>query len=215
MSKTIPDKLTNFLQMMLPERNELLRKIEQECQEDYIPLVAPETGQFLQVMVEAFKPKRILEVGTGIGYSTILMATTGDGWERHITTIEIDTTRYARACQNFRDAQIADIVNPLLGNASDIIPTLTDNYDFVFMDAAKGQYPDFFSKVWPLLNSRAMLVIDNVFLNGWVIDMTWPERRKKTMVCRVRDLLETLKKHPELATSLIPLGDGLAVSVRR
>jgi predicted O-methyltransferase YrrM len=208
-------KIAGFLRMMTPERPELLKRIEEECRAEYIPLVTPETGRFLQVMVQACKPARILEVGTGIGYSAILLAAAGRERLQKITTIEIDPIRFERARRNFHEAEIMGLVEPLLGDAAEIIPTLTAGYNFVFMDAAKGQYPDFFSKIFPLLNSGGILIIDNIFLGGWVVEMTWPERRKKTMVCRVRELLETLKDHPELATSLIPLGDGLAVSVRR
>lgn len=215
MEGIIPDKLTGFLQMMLPERTELLKRIEKECRGEYIPLVTPETGQYLQVMVKAFRPANILEIGTGIGYSAILLASAADNDNIHITTIEIDSERYKRACQNIIEAGTQDRITPLLGNAGEVIPTLQNKFDLVFMDAAKGQYPDFFEKIWPLLKSSGILIVDNIFLGGWVIDMTWPERRKKTMVCRVREFLEMLKNHPDLATSLIPLGDGLAVSVRR
>lgn len=214
MEGIIPDKLTSFLRMMLPERTELLKRIEKECRDEYIPLVAPETGQYLQVMVKAFKPNNILEVGTGIGYSAILLASANDN-KTNITTIEIDSERYKRACQNIVEAGLQKKITPLLGNASEVIPTLCNEFDLIFMDAAKGQYPDFFEKLWPLLKSGGILIVDNIFLGGWVIDMTWPERRKKTMVCRVREFLEMLKNHPDLSTSLIPLGDGLVVSARR
>lgn len=215
MEAIVPGKLTDFLRMMLPERTELLNRIALECRNEYIPMVAPETGQYLQIMIKAFKPKNILEVGTGIGYSSILLASAGGNEEMRLTTIEIDEERYNRACQNFKEAGLEKKINPLLGNATEIIPTLGQEYDLIFIDAAKGQYPDFFAKIWPLLKSGGILLVDNIFLGGWVIDMTWPERRKKTMVCRVREFLEMLKNHPDLATSLIPLGDGLAVSVRR
>lgn len=215
MSDTGNRETTDFLRMMVPERPELLKRIEEECRAEYIPLVTPETGRFLQTIIQATKPERILEVGTGIGYSAILMAWASKEWVQKITTVEIDAARFERACRNFHEAGAAGLIEPLLGDAAEIIPTLPAGYDFVFMDAAKGQYPDFFAKVFPLLLSGGVLIIDNIFLGGWVVEMSWPERRKKTMVCRVRELLETLKEHPELTTSLIPLGDGLAVSVRR
>lgn len=214
MFTVMPEDITNFLREMMPERSELLKSIEKECLEEYIPLVEPEVGRFLQVLVQIKRPSRILEIGTGIGYSSILLAQALDE-NKHITTIEIDKNRYERACKNFAAAGINEIITPLWGDANEIIPTLKGPFDFVFMDAAKGQYPEFFSKIWPLLCKDGVLVIDNIFLNGWVINMTWPERRKKTMVCRVRKLLETLKNHTELTTAIVPLGDGLSVSTRR
>lgn len=210
----MPDDITNFLREMLPERSELLKKIEKECLAEHIPLVEPEVGKFLQVLVSIKKPSRILEIGTGIGYSTILLAQ-ATNTSKHVTTIEIDNSRYERACENFKEAGLSEVITPLWGDANEVIPTLKKSFDFVFMDAAKGQYPEFFIKIWPLLQKEGVLVIDNIFLNGWVISMTWPERRKKTMVCRVRKLLETLKNHTELTTAIVPLGDGLSVSTRR
>lgn len=216
MSEHMSEKTIDFIREMLPvQDNELLKRIEAECEKEFIPLVKPETGRFLQVLVNLQKPRRILEIGTGFGYSTILLASACQGRKASLTTIEIDEDRFNRACQNFRTAGVAGMISPLCGDAGVLLPKLEDKYDFIFLDAAKGQYPEFFAKLWPLLEQGGTLVIDNVFLGGWVIDMYWPERRKKTMVCRVRELLETLKNHPDLITSLIPLGDGLALSVRR
>ncbi len=215
LSEVIPDHVVEFIQGMLPERTALMQRIEAECRAEYIPLVEPEVGQFLQVLLNIKKAVRILEIGTGIGYSSILLASSFGTLKGHITTIEIDRDRYARACDNIREAGLAELITPLCGDANEVIPSLVGTFDFVFMDAAKGQYPEFFLKFWPYLEPGGLIVIDNIFLNGWVIDMTWPERRKKTMVCRVRELLEMLKKHEGLLTSIMPLGDGLAVSVRR
>lgn len=213
MSEIFSEKVEGFLKEMLPERDEFLQELEKTCQNEFIPLVEPEVGRFLQVLLSLKGARSVLEVGTALGYSGILLARAPG--ERHITTIEIDEDRYQRACENFRGAGVSHLITPLLGDANEVIPTLEGPFDFIFVDAAKGQYPQFFARVMPLLLPGGVLVIDNVFLNGWVIDMTWPERRKKTMVCRVRELLEVLKNHEELITSVIPLGDGLTVSVRR
>jgi len=214
-SETLPGQVAEFIRSMVPERTDLLKKIEKECHEEYIPLVQPETGQLLRVLAAVKDAERILEIGTGIGYSTILMAESGAARGAHVTTIEIDRKRYARARQNFLEAGLSSVITPLCGDANEIIPTLRGTFDLVFMDAAKGQYPEFFERVWSLLEPGGVLVVDNIFLNGWVIEMNWPKRRKKTMVCRVRELLESLKNHPLLDTALVPLGDGLTVSVRR
>ncbi|MDD2402048.1 MAG: O-methyltransferase [Clostridia bacterium] len=211
----IPENIVDFIQYLLPERSSFFEKIEKECEKEYIPLVKPEVGQFLQVLLGIKQAKRILEIGTGIGYSALCMAMASRCEDRHITTIEIDKDRYERACSYFEEADVSSIITPYYGDANEIIPKLNDTFDFIFIDAAKGQYPEYFNKIWSLLEPGGVLVIDNVLLNGWVIDMYWPERRKKTMVCRVRDLLETLKDHSELLTSIIPLGDGVSVSVRK
>lgn len=215
MSEVLPNTVVSFIQSLLPESSSFLKELAQECQTEYIPLVEPEVGQFLQVILKLKKAKSILEIGTGIGYSSILLAQALPIEEINITTIEIDEQRFQRACANFEKAGISNRIRAKLGDANEIIPTLKGPFDFIFIDAAKGQYPEFFHKVWPLLTPDGVIIMDNIFLNGWVIDMSWPERRKKTMVCRIRNLLETLKNHPELMTTIIPLGDGLSVSIRR
>lgn len=215
MFEVVPVTVASFLREMLPERTALLKRIEEECAREYIPIIEPEVASFLQVLAGIKNARRILEIGTGIGYSALRLALSPGTGDRHITTIEIDRDRYERACANFRAGEIENLVTPLWGDAAQILPTLQGTYDFVFMDAAKGQYPDFFTKIWPMLEVGGVLVVDNIFLNGWVIEMSWPERRKKTMVCRVRELLDTLTGHPDLLTSLVPIGDGVAVCMRR
>lgn len=213
----IPENIVNFIQQLLPERPPLFAEIEEECKRDYIPLIEPEVGQLLRVLIGIKQAERILELGTGIGYSALWMALNPgkEGRQIKITTLEIDQSRYERACHYFQKAGVTTVVTPLLGDANELIPQLEGTFDFIFMDAAKGQYPEFFQKVWPLLEPGGVLVIDNVLMNGWVIDMYWPERRKKTMVCRVRKLLEMLKEHSGLLTTTLPLGDGVTVCVKK
>lgn len=214
MSEVLPQHVVAFLQELLPPRSELLQTIEKECQAEYIPLVDPEVGRFLQVLLQIKGARRVLELGTGIGYSTILLASLNDQKDRHITTIEIDEGRYRRACRNLEAAGVSQSVTALCGDAAEILPELSGMFDFIFLDAAKGQYPFLFEKAWRLLEPGGVIVCDNVFLNGWVIGRNWPERRKKTMVCRVRSFLENLRDDRRLDTTVLPLGDGLAVSVK-
>lgn len=214
MSNTVNERVNDFIRGFLPLGDEKIEKIAEECRSEWIPLVQPEVGQFLQVMIRIKKARRILEIGTGIGYSTILMARSlaKDG---HITTIEIDQNRHQRAVRNFADYNVTNLITSLWGDANEVLELLEGNYDFVFLDAAKGQYPEMFLKIWPLLEPGGVMIMDNIFLNGWVIDMTWPERRKKTMVVRMREILQTITAHQMLDTSIIPMGDGIAVCVRR
>jgi len=213
-SEIVAEKTVEFMRQLLPERNSALQQLAEECKTEWIPLVQPEVGQFLQVLLQIKQARRVLELGTGIGYSTILLANAITAQGR-ITTIEIDPERYRRACINFQLHEVEQQITPLLGDANELLPNLEGIFDFIFVDAAKGQYPEFFAKLWPKLAPHGVLVMDNVFMNGWVIDLSWPERRKKTMVCRLRQMLETLKEHEGLITSVLPLGDGLTVSVRR
>ncbi|MGI6606045.1 MAG: O-methyltransferase [Peptococcia bacterium] len=212
----IPKNIVNYIRQLIPEQSSFFTEIEEECRRDYIPLIDPEVGQFLRVLLGIKQAERILELGTGIGYSTLWMALNpaNEGRNVHITTMEIDPNRYERACRNFQRAEVTEMVTPLLGDANAIIPSLEGSFDFIFMDAAKGQYPEFFQKFWPLLEPGGVLVIDNVLMNGWVADLYWPERRKKTMVVRLRQLLEMLKEHPGLTVVTLPFGDGVTVCVR-
>ena len=215
MTAMISNQLTEFLRKMIFPRTGLLEKIEKECRVGFFPMVLPETGQYIQLMLKALKPSNILEIGTGIGYSTLLMAEVAAETGGKIITIEIDPDRYQHAEKNFKEKQVTGIVRFILGDALKIIPEIGEKYDFVFMDAAKGQYPEFIAKVWPFILPGGVLLIDNVFLGGWVIEKKWPSRRKKTMVVRVSEMLEKMKENPEMFMSIIPFGDGLAVCVKR
>lgn len=214
MESIVPQYVVDFIRQMVPERSSFLKDMERQCRAEWIPLVESEVGQFLQVLLKIKQARRILEIGTGIGYSTILMASVPGPAERSLTTVEIDPDRFNRACANFTAAGVEKLITPIWGDAREVIPTLDGTFDFIFVDAAKGQYPELFDKLLPLLEPGGLFILDNIFLSGWVIKMSWPERRKKTMVCRVRHLLETLKTHPQLTTSILPLGDGISLSVR-
>lgn len=213
----IPENIVSFIQQLIPEQPSLFAEIAEECKRDYIPLIDQEVGQLLRVLMEIKQAERILELGTGIGYSSLWMALNpgNEGRKVHITTMEIDEDRYQRACRYFQKAGVVEMIMPLLGDANDLIPHLEGTFDFIFMDAAKGQYLEFFQKFWPLLEPGGVLVIDNVLMNGWVADLYWPERRKKTMVVRLRKLLEMLKEHSGLSMATLPLGDGVAVCVKK
>ena len=111
----------------------------------------------------------------------------------------------------FRSAGVADKIIAINGDAKIIVKNLSDQFDFIFLDAAKGQYPEFLNLCAKLLKPGGLLVADNVLLNGWVIDLNYPERRKKTMVYRMRNFLEDLKDNPDFINSIVPLGDGVAL----
>lgn len=214
MKDVLDEDLQLFLKSLLPNRDWLLTRMEEYAQKHHISIVDPEVGQLLNLLVNLTKPRNILEVGTAIGYSTICM---GRALEEgaYITTIELLSGRLTQALENFTEAGIIDKVNTINGDAKEIVPQLTDTYDFIFLDAAKGQYPEFLNLARRLLKPGGLLVADNVLLNGWVIDLKYPERRKKTMVYRMRGFLEELKNQAEFTSSIIPLGDGVALIWKR
>lgn len=156
------------------------------------------------------RPKKILEIGTAIGYSTIWMAR-ALAEDAKITTVELLPGRFQTSQENFQKAGVLDKIQGINGDAKEIIYELDEVYDFIFLDAAKGQYPEFLNLTSKLLKPGGLLVADNVLLNGWVIDLKYPERRKKTMVYRMRSFLEGLKDNNDFISSIIPLGDGVAL----
>ena len=176
----------------------------------HISIVEPEVGQLLNVLVNITRPKKILEIGTAIGYSTIWMAR-ALGEDAKITTIELLPGRFQNSQENFQKAGVLDKIKGINGDAKEMIYELDEVYDFIFLDAAKGQYPEFLNLTSKLLKPGGLLVADNVLLNGWVIDLKYPERRKKTMVYRMRSFLEGLKDNEDFTSSIIPLGDGVAL----
>lgn len=206
------DQLTSYIHDLIPARDELLSAIEKRAAELYIPILDLETAQFLRVWLAAQRPQRILEVGTAIGYSAIVMAQACDA---EIVTIERDEARAAEALHNIRSAGFADRVRLLQGDAFEILPTLQEEFDFVFLDAAKGQYPNFLQLVLRLLRNGGLLFSDNVFFQGLVSGPEHVKHKLRTMIVRLREYNRLIADHPQLETAFLPLGDGLAISIKK
>lgn len=214
--KDVLDKdLQIFLRKLLPEKDSLLLEMEKYALDNHISIVDPEVGHLLQLLVCMNRPKKILEIGTAIGYSTIHMARELREDNSKITTIDVLPKRLKKAKENFSKAGLLDKIEIINADAKDYIPKIEEKFDFIFLDAAKGQYPRFLDKLESILKPKGIIVADNVLLNGWVIDLEFPDRRKKTMVYRMRDFLKTLKSHESFISSIIPLGDGVAVIYRK
>lgn len=210
MKDVLDIKLQLFLKSLLPERDDLLLTIEDYALKHHISIVEPEIGQLLNFLIHLTKPKKVLEIGTAIGYSTIWMARALDD-EGMITTIELLPQRFLMALENFKKAQVDSKIKSINADAREVVHQLDDTFDFIFLDAAKGQYPEFLKLTDKLLKPGGLLVADNVLLNGWVIDLNYPERRKKTMVNKMRSFLEALKDNENFVSTIIPLGDGISL----
>ncbi len=194
---------------------ELLNRIEKEALETYVPIIRRETQSFLRTLLAAAKPKSILEVGTAVGFSALLMAQYSPA-DTHITTIEKYEKRIPIARENFRRAGREDQITLLEGDAADILKELTDTYDFIFMDAAKGQYIHFLPDILRLLAPGGILLSDNVLQDGDIIESRFAvERRDRTIHSRMREYLYTLTHHPAFTTSVLPVGDGMTLSVKK
>lgn len=216
LSKMIVDeRMITFINSMETAEIPLLEEIEQEAVDTFVPIIRKEMQSFLKVLLALKKPMRILEVGTAVGFSALLMnAYSPEG--AHITTIENYKKRIPIARENFRRAGKEEEITLIEGDALEVMRNLSGPYDMIFMDAAKGQYIHYLPEAVRLLEPEGMLVSDNVLQDGDIIESRFAvERRNRTIHSRMREYLYELKHNQQLLTSIIPLGDGAAVSIKR
>ena len=210
----VDERMVKFIHSLETENSEILETIEKEALDTYVPIIRKEMQSFLKVLLAIKKPKRILEVGTAIGFSALLMSEYAPE-ECHITTIEKYEKRIPIAKDNFKRAGKEDKITLLEGDALEILQGLKETYDFIFMDAAKAQYIYYMPEVVRLLEKDGILISDNVLQDGDIIESRFAvERRNRTIHSRMRDYLYELKHHALLETSIIPLGDGVALSTK-
>lgn len=192
-----------------------LDELEAYAIQTQVPIIRKEMQSFMRTMLLMNKPKRILEVGTAIGFSALLMSEfiPQDG---HITTIENYEKRIPIARANFQKYGKEERITLLEGDAAEVLKTLEGPYDFIFMDAAKGQYIHYLPEIMRILAPGGVLISDNVMQDGDIIESKYAiTRRDRTIHRRMREYLYTLTHHDELQTSILTLGDGVAVSVRK
>ncbi len=209
------ERTTAFINSLDRGNTELLNQIEKKAKEACVPIIRQEMQSFLKTLLAAKKPKAVLEVGTAVGFSALLMCEYGPQ-DMQLTTIEKYEKRIPAARENFRRAGREAQITLLEGDAAEILRGLTGSFDFIFMDAAKGQYIHFLPDVLRLLEPGGLLVSDNVLQDGDIMESRFAvERRNRTIHSRMREYLYTLTHHPELVTSVLPLGDGVTLSVKK
>ena len=211
----VDERIITFINSMDTENSEILETIEQEALASDVPIIRREMQSFLEVLLLMKKPMRVLEVGTAVGFSALLMSDyLPEGG--HITTIENYEKRIPIARENFRRAGKEDKITLIEGDATEVLAELEGTFDFIFMDAAKGQYIHYLPNVLRLLSDVGCLVSDNVMQDGDIIESRFAvERRNRTIHARMREYLYELKHREDLVTSIIPLGDGVAVSIKQ
>ncbi len=209
----VDERIITFINSMDTENSEILETIEQEALAADVPIIRREMQSFLEVLLLMKKPMRVLEVGTAVGFSALLMSDyLPEGG--HITTIENYEKRIPIARENFRRAGKEDKITLIEGDATEVLAEMEGTFDFIFMDAAKGQYIHYLPNVLRLLSDGGCLVSDNVMQDGDIIESRFAvERRNRTIHARMREYLYELKHREDLVTSIIPLGDGVAVSI--
>ena len=211
----VDERLVTYINSLNTGNTAMLDQIEREATADYVPIIRKEMQSFLKFLLAMKKPARILEVGTAVGFSAILMAEY-DPVPCQITTIENYEKRIPIARENFKRAGKEAQIALLEGDAAEVLKTLEGPYDFIFMDAAKGQYIHFLPEILRLLARDGVLVSDNVLQDGDVIESRFAvTRRNRTIHKRMREYLYTLTHSEELVTAVLPVGDGITLSTRR
>ena len=204
----VDERLVTYINSLDTGNTPILDEIEREALASFVPIIRKEMQSFLKVLLSIKRPKRILEVGTAVGFSAILMAEY-DPVECEIITIENYEKRIPIA-------EKEEQITLLEGDAKDVLETLTEPFDLIFMDAAKGQYLNFLPRVLELLQPEGILISDNVLQDGDIIESRFAvTRRNRTIHKRMREYLYTLTHSEELTTALLPVGDGITISTKK
>lgn len=208
------ERFVTYIHSLEKPNSEVLTEIEQAAHKDLVPIIRKEMESFLRVILTIKHPKEILELGTAIGYSAILMSECCDA---KITTIENYEKRIPIARENIKKAGKSEQIELLEGDAMEVMKTLPkEKYDFIFMDAAKAQYINYLPEVMRLLNPGGVLITDNVLQDGDLIQSKFVVRRRdRTIHKRMREFLETVKHDERLETSIVPIGDGIVMAVKK
>ena len=210
----VDERMVTYIRSLEVPESAVIEASEQEALRDRVPIIRKEMQSFLKVLLMIKRPMRILEVGAAVGFSSILMSEyMPEGG--HITTIENYDKRIPIARANFKRAGKEEQIDLIEGDALEVMHGLEGPYDLIFVDAAKGQYIHYLPEVMRLLGTDGVLVSDNVLQEGDIIESRFAvERRNRTIHSRMREYLYELKHHDQLQTSIIPLGDGVALSVK-
>lgn len=190
-----------------------LEKIKQKAIEDKIPIIMDDTLEILKTLLKDKKPSRMLEIGTAVGYSAICFS---EYLQKGgcIDTIEREEDRVSQAKENIKKAEVEDKINIFCGDAVEILPTLNNEYDVVFIDAAKGKYPFFLKEALRMLKSDGIIIADNVLYKGYVMS-DYNKHKQRTAVRNLREFIQELKENPELEMEILEVGDGLAIATRK
>lgn len=206
--------ITEYLRKEIPPHKGILKELEEYAEINSIPIVQPETAQLLEVLAAIKRPERILEVGCAIGYSAILTAQyLAPGGT--VTTLEWDADMAEIARENIKKAGLESAINVIHNDAKEVIPTLTAEYDIIFLDGPKAHYIYMLNDCIRLLKRGGLLIADNVLYKGMTADDEHVIRRKITIVKRLRRFISAQMQRGELKTVLLPLGDGVTVAVKQ
>ena len=203
--------ITGFLRAKIRQDDPLLHSLEEYAEENSVPIAEPETARFLAVLSRACGAKRILEIGTAIGYSAILMAKAAGA---EVVSVENDSRMAELARDNIRKAGLEERISVVEADAKTCLGEFSGPFDLIFLDGPKAHYIYMLADCVSLLRPGGLLVADNVLYKGMIADKAHVVRRKITIVKRLRKFIDALMEHPQLETAILPLGDGVTISVK-
>lgn len=189
---------------------EELKIVKEKALENHIPIIMDDTLEKIEEILKEGKPKRILEIGTAVGYSATMFAKYTDE-DCIIDTIEIDEERAKEAKENIEKIGVADRINIMVGNAVDILPTISQEYDIVFIDAAKGKYPVFLENAIRLIKNGGLILADNILYKGYVMS-DYNKHKQRTAVRHLREYIQEITENEKLESEILEIGDGLAIT---
>ena len=190
---------------------EELEIIKEKALENHIPILMDDTLETIKEILQNKKPKKILEIGTAVGYSASqFVRFSGEQIER-VDTIELDEQRAKEAIENIKKIGISEKINVIIGNAVDVLPTLNDKYDIIFIDANKGKYPIFLQEAIRLSEKGSIIIADNILYKGYVMS-DYNKHKQRTAVRHLREYIAEALENPVLETKILEVGDGLAIS---
>lgn len=211
----VEPRIVSYINSLDMGNSDICNLIEKEALADNVPIIRKEMGNLLKVLLALKQPSKILEVGTAVGYSSILMSENMPK-DCTITTIENYDKRIPVARNNFKRVGKEDVITLIEGDAMDILKTLDGEFDFVFIDAAKGQYLYYFTEIIKKMPKGGLLISDNVLQEGEIIQSKYSiTRRNRTIHERMREYLYMLTHSEEVVTSIVPIGDGITLSVKQ
>ncbi len=212
------ERISQFIQSFLPERNAFLERVRKEALSEAVPILREETAALLRVCLKTKDKPRILELGTAVGYSALVMMDAIEG-EGEIVTVENFPPRIEKAKENFGASPYKDKICLMEGDGAEILAELLEKkeqFSFIFLDAAKAQYPLWFPSLLKLLSSGGILFCDNILQGELLLESRfYLERRQRTIHKRMREFLRLLQREKSLETSILPIGDGVSLSIKK
>ena len=211
----VNERVVAYINSLDCGNSDICNTIEKEAIADEVPIIRKEMGNLLKVLLQLVQPERILEVGTAVGYSSILMSENMPE-KCTITTIENYDKRIPVARNNFKRAGKENVITLIEGDALEVLKTLEGPYDFIFMDAAKGQYINYLPDIKRVLRKGGLLISDNILQEGELVESRYAvTRRNRTIHTRIREYVYELTHSEDFVTSIVPIGDGITLSVKQ